>query len=253
MTPAVKRFLVGYTLLYFMVAIALNVTLGPPGMSRGYLDTYKVEHDRYLETTKSDAYKLWQENAELNPPDEAMLERIAFVSEYEGRGEFQSEQRRRSIYGGLFDVFNALMLIVLAGRFGAKPLLGLLDSMIAQVRSTIESTEHAENEAAERLGRAETGLAGLEGERAQLEAETNDRLSLELEEIVAQSEKSAALLQTETEDRKHHEELLARRALKEALVEESMKVLVERYNATRSPEQESALIDQFVDQLGKMR
>lgn len=253
MTPAVKRFLIGYTLLYLVVAIALNVSMGPPGMSRMFLDAHKAEHDRYLETTKSDAYKLWKENAELNPPDEALLERIAFVREYEASSEFQDEQRRRGIYGALFDVFNALMLIALVGRFGAKPLLGLLDSMIAQVRSTIESAERAENEAAERLDRAQAGLAGLEGERTQLEAETSDRLSQELEKIAAQSEKSAALLQTETEDRKHHEELLAQRALKEALVEESMKVLVERYNATRSPEQESALIDQFVDQLGKMR
>lgn len=253
MTSSIKRFLVVYTVLYFAVAIALNLALGPPGMSRAYLDIYKVEHDRYLETTKSDAYKRWQENADLNPPDEALLERIAFVREYKGRGIFQSEQRRRSIYDGLFGVFNALMLIVLAGRFGLKPLLGLIDSMIAQVRSTIESAEQAENVAAERMENAKAGLAGLDAERAQLETETNSRLSDELTKIAAQSEHSMALLKIEAEDRKHHEELIAQRALKEVMVEESMKILVEGYTSTLSSEKESILIDQFVDQLENIR
>ena len=251
MKTSVKGFLIAYVLLYLVVAIAMNVKMGPPGMSSGYLDKYKADYDRYLEITKSDAYKLSQENAESNPPDDALKERIAFVESHEGLAEFKSEQHRRSLYGGLFDVFNALMLIVLVGRFGAKPLLGLLDSMIAQVRETIETAEQARSDADGRLELAESGLAGLDGERALLETETNDQLNQELEKIAAQSEQSAALLQKETEDRKRQEELLAQRALKEALVEESMKILVERYAATRSPEQESALIDQFANQLGK--
>jgi hypothetical protein len=77
------------------------------------------------------------------------------------------------------------------------------------------------------------------------------------DEALAKFDEHAAhaltLLERETEDRKKHKVILARHALKEALVDETMGVIVKQYEKVRTPESESALFDQFLGQLGGLK
>ena len=52
MSPA-KRFLLTFAIVSLVVWIGGNILMGPPGLSRPYLDEHKAEHDHYLEIIKS--------------------------------------------------------------------------------------------------------------------------------------------------------------------------------------------------------
>ncbi len=69
---SVKLFLLLYFGFYLIVAVSLNYTLGPPGMSAEYMSEHKVEQDRYVQITKDPVYKHWQQRPELNPPDASL-------------------------------------------------------------------------------------------------------------------------------------------------------------------------------------
>ena len=126
--------MIGYLLAYLAISLLLLAVLGPVGMSKTYLDKYEADHDRYIQTTKLDTYKRWRQRPELNPPDNNLAARIAFVDEYTARSEFIGEQLRRAIYEFLIDVYKVAMVIILVLRFGRKPLRKLLQGMIENVR-----------------------------------------------------------------------------------------------------------------------
>lgn len=249
----VKRFLIVYAVIYVVVAIGLNIALGPPGFSSGYLETNKADHDRYMDGVKRDAYKIWTERPELNPPDEALSALIAFIGEYEVREDFIKEQRRRSLYSVLFDCFNALMFIVLVVRFATKPIASAIDSMIEQVRTRIEKSERAQADAAQRKKNAEDKLAGVDGERERIFHETAERVEHDRAAIKESTALALTQLERELEDRKRTEELKARNMMKQELIDEAIEVLVARYKAERAADRESVLIQDFVRQLERMQ
>lgn len=245
----VKRFLIVYAVVYIAGAIGLNMWLGPPGMDGAYLETFKDDQDRYIDVIKDDAYKRWSQNAELNPPDEVLERNIAFVTEYEAREAFQAQQRRRGLYTALFDVFNVGMLVVLLVRFARKPLLGLLDSGIEGVRKRIESAAQDRANAAESEAKAQKKLDGLDADQIRLETETRDRIENSRRGIEEAAEHVLALLAQETRDRIRQEELMARMQVKSELVDAAIAELEARYRKGHSAEEETALIEQFVQQV----
>ena len=246
-----KPFLIGYTVIYLAVALGLNLTLGPPGLSRAYLDEYKADHDQYLAIVKSDDYKLWKERPKRTTDDSRLNAKIIFASEYEARDEFIAEQRRRGAYDTIFDVFNVGMLVLLIVRLATKPLLGLIDSTIADIQERIDEADTLRDRAAVRKHAAESQLANIEHDRARLREEYAEKIERETARIDELTAQSLELLARETEDRKRQETAKAARALKVALIDAAVDHVCVRYEATRSSESESRLTRQFVDQIGK--
>lgn len=246
-----KPFLIAYVVMYFSVAIALNVILGPPGLSSTYLNLYKADHDQYLSIVKSDDYKLWKERPERTTDDPVLDEKIIFASEYEARNEFIAEQRRRGLYDTLFDFFNVGMLVFLIVRLAAKPVIGLMDSTIADIQTQIDEADALRDRAAVRKHAAESRLANIEHDQDALKEETVEKIERETVAIKEHTVQSLELLKRETEDRKRQETAKAARALKVALIDAALDHVRKGYEATRSSETESKLTHQFVDQIGK--
>lgn len=250
---SVKRFLIACAVIYMVLAILINITLGPPGLSGDYLDEFKPDHERYLYITKGDDYKLWAENPELHPPNEKLSDAdIEFVSDYEDGDAYQAEVTRRWRYQAIFDFLTFTMIIILGVRFGKAPVLAFLDARVDEVRRRIQRAEDASAAAVKRKGDAQTKLDGLDQERTDTGDATQRRIELERARIEESTAQALALLERETEDRRHQEELKAQGLMKRELVDEAIEIISERYKAERTKEQESVIIDQLMQQLEKM-
>lgn len=250
---SVRGFILAYLAVYFVVAIGLNMTLGPPGLSSDYLETYKADQDAYLETIKSDPYKLWLERPQLHPPDAALAAQIAFVQEYEAREAFINEGRRRARYALLFDVFNVFMLLVLVWRFARKPVAKLIDDMVNDTRDRIDSAEDARITATQRKETARGKLDSIDEERSRIELESNQQLAREEKRIAESTREALARLDVELGERRAHEELMAIQKMKEQLVDEAIGLLIREHQSGSTPESESLLIDRFATQLEQMK
>lgn len=253
MSPA-KRFMLILAAVSLVACIAINVALGPPGLAPKYLDKYKAEHDHYLDIVKSNEYKMYKERPLLHGPDRADAsddfgDNIKFVEQYEGRPEFQAEQRRMRLYGLLFDFFNAALLVALVWRFARKPLLNFLDEKIAELREKMGSAAQARQSAEERRLNAERKLGQLPEEERGVTEETEKRLARELAELKEANEHSLAVLWQEMADRKVHEQRAAALLVKQEMVNLAVERVAEEYEARQSPEGQEALIDQFADDL----
>lgn len=250
MSP-IKKFFIGYVVFYLLVSTALNVMLGPPGMSKDFLAENKVEYDRYVDVTKQDAYKLWLERPELNAPDAQLTDDIAFVEAFVEQPAFISDTKRRNTYGLIFDFFNTGMVIVLVGRFARQPLGNALDGMIEAVRKAIDDAATAHREAKARKKKAEHKIKGLAEEQSGLEEKTIERIEDMRRESALFTGESLSALNRETADRKTHEEVLMRSKLKEELVESALESLVSKLKEEKTEEHDMDYIRQFVDGLEK--
>ena len=141
------------------------------------------------------------------------------------------------------------MVIVLAVRFGRKPLVGLIDGMIGSVRGALDRAQDEQAAAARRSGEAGAKLGGLPQERTGLEAQTEQRIEAMRRDAALNTGQRLATLNRETEDRIRNEETLAQRELKRELVDQAMDRLIERLRRHPPAEEEADLIDQFVQQL----
>lgn len=256
MTPT-KRFLLGF----FAVAIAgwlAGVWLyGPPGMSREYLERFEHEHEHYIEVLKSDIYKRWAERPHLHGPEthadphdaHFLQEAIAFVERYEARPEFHAERERIHKYELFFEFFNPLLVVVLAWRFGRKPLLAFLDGQIAAVRARIEEAENARNAAEARLDAAARQMAALAAEQAALEEETKARIAREIAEAEEANRASTEAMERELEDRKLGERLAAERRLKTELVDAAIAQLSKDLTENPDPAAQRRLVGAFLGEL----
>lgn len=246
---SVKGFLIAYAAVYFVVAIGLNLWLGPPSMSSEYLETYKRDHDRYIETTKDPAYKRWEQRPHLNEPGPELASDIAFVEEYEARPEFQAEMARRGQYDILFDVFNVAMLLILVLRFGWKPLLRLLDDMRDAVARRIERAQEAARIAAERQKAAQDKINHLPAERDALEESMQTRIVEMRQEAALQGAQSLSALNKETEDRKRNEAALARQALRRELVDTALADVERRIREGDAAAIQHTMLETFISGL----
>jgi hypothetical protein len=100
------RFLIPYFIVYFAVALAVNLMLGPPAMSESYLGRYGSDHERYLTISKSAEYKLYRERPQQHPASPAQEAAFAFADEYQSREAYVGEMARRGRYGLVMDYFT---------------------------------------------------------------------------------------------------------------------------------------------------
>lgn len=249
--PSWQRYMMVYFGIYIVIALALLVTLGPTSMSAEYLSVHKSDHDRYVDTTKLDEYKHWQQRPALVESNAAFAETIAFMESYTSNPEFIAEQRRRMLYDLASDFFRALMVLVLLIHFGRKPIAELLDGLIENVRTALERAHEKRAEADERKQASQAKLEDLPDEQAELEAQTTQRVEEMRRQAALSTGESLSILNRETEDRIQREETLARAQLKRELVDAAIETLAERYQTHTSPEEEDALVEQFVQHLGE--
>ena len=248
-----QRYMIGYFLVYTTVSVLLLLALGPVGMSKSYLDEFKPDHDRYIETIKLKEYKRWNQRPELNPPGEDLAARIAFVQEYASRPEFIAEKKRRAIYGTLIDLFNVAMVGILVVHFASKPLRQFLDNTIDGVRTTMERATDDFEDAAQSKADAQAKLDALPEQQAEIDEKTAKRIEEMRRGDALNVGERLANLNRETEDRRRYEQTLARLQLKQELVNQAIDVLAERYRLRTTDPEDTTLIDRFVQQLEEGR
>lgn len=248
----IKRFLIIYVLVYIVIATGINMVYGPPSMSKEYLSEYKADHDRYLEAVKNSDYKLWAQRPELiETPDAKLQDRIAYVEEYEAREAFQEEAHRRHTYNLLFEFFNAGMVVVLIVGLAKGPVGSLVDGMIASIREKLDETEATLNVAEERLDAAQSKIAGLDEDLAGNAELVEERIENIRRDAALFTGQSLSRLNKEVENRKQHEEIKARHALKEIAVDAAIEQILEQFKSNGTDAHNEALIKQFVAELEK--
>lgn len=248
--PAVKRFLILFVVVYLIIATSINILLGPPNMSKEYLAEYKADHNHYIESIKNPQYKIWKQRPHLVDFDAerniGLQDRIDFIAKYEGREAFQQEQSRRGTYDLIFDFFNTIMVIVLITRFARKPLAGIIDTMIDTIRTKFASAEEAQKSAGERLEAAQYKIKGLDQDFAGYEEFVKERIENIRRDSALFTGESVSLLNKETVNRKHFEEVKARQQIKQLLVEAAIEEVSITLQNTTSNERDNELIEQFM-------
>lgn len=245
MSPT-KKFLIGLVVVYLIVAISLNIALGSPGLSKGYLADHSEAHDRYLDITKSDPYKLYKQRPHLQEPDAQLAASIEFVAEYEQNPLFLAEQARIWWRLLVFNLLNAATLIALAVRFLRKPLAAFLNDQVEQVRNRIEKAEQARAEAASNKEVAQAKLDEVDTDREQIASHARERADEEARAIAEATEHQLAQLEQETAERKDLEEHRAAMELKRQLVTHAVEQLEQQLRTTDSQKREDVLVGQFI-------
>lgn len=256
------RFFAIFFAVYMVIAIAVNVLWGPPGMSTGYLDEYAADHDRYIQIKKSQGYarylqrpdmdlvaQAYEQNPGLDPPLDQLPAAVAFMDEYTARPQFQAEMRRRAIYDGIFEVYNFAAVVFLIVWFGRKPLLAFLDEQVDAVRRKISRAEHAESEAMHRRERAQCKVNGLDEEVARIEAQARTMADQDRENIEEMKRAALDQLAQEIQERKEVEERRAAAQIRGELVDQAVRQLAEDLKNQARPERQSALIRRFASEL----
>lgn len=248
MSPA-KRFLLITAGVSFVVWLTGNILWGPPDYSPKYLSQYKAEHDRYLTITKSEAYKRYLQRPALIDPagSEAfpnLASDLAFVQQYEARPEFQAEQHRRHIYYLYFEIFNAVLLVVIVVYLGKKPFLGFLDGKITELQETIEEAAKAKAEAEEKIAEANAKIKNLDTLRHGIESEVDARIQQEIQTLGQAHQTNKQQHLNEIEDRKKLEEQRASAKVKMELAKLAVQQLAEDCKKT-TPQRHVDWIDEF--------
>lgn len=252
MSPA-KRFLLILAGVYLAVYIPTTLLFGPPGMSGEYLERFSHEHEHYLEVIKSPEYKLWQERPHLHEASGHFAENIAFVEQYTANEAFQEEMHRRHVYEIVCDWLNMLVVVVVAVRFGRKPLLGFLDGQIAQVRERLDRVGRAQEEAAAQRAGAEAKVATLEADTARIAEQAEATAQQAADEFNRVTGKLLSDIDEEEAIRKALEEREATRQLRKELVDRAIALVSAELESTRSVERQNLLVDQFLAGLEKAK
>jgi len=219
---------------------------GPPGLSPEYLERNKEEHEQYLETTKSDWYKLHLERPHLHPPEDERQERqIAFVAEYSSRPEFLEESRRAAVFHNFFEFYNVLAVIVIAIRFGKKPLLAFVDQQVGDVRAKMDKARAAREAAENRRGAAQAKADGLEAEKARIAEQAAQVIEEDASDIAEAREHILAQIDEETEERKRLEKRHAAMRLKAELVDQAIEDLTAHLKASPPSGLQASMLEQF--------
>ncbi len=259
-----KRFLLTLLIVYIVLAIPPIVLFGGPNYSQDYLDEYGDEHDVYLSITKSEAYKLYsqrphlieemyEQRPHLEPDLNLLYEQIEFVEEYESRPEFIAERRRIDRYNLYFQFLNFGAMLALILRFGWRPLIDFLDGQVKKVRTRIEQTKAAREEAQQRKDEANKKIQQLPDEKQQIASQTDAMIEQEVARIRETAEQSLAQIDQETEERKRVEMQQAAMQVKQELVEQAIDRLAKKLDESAKTERQSALIDEYVQALDERK
>ncbi len=257
MSPT-KKFLLIFFAVSLVVWIGGNTFLGPPSFSAEYREAYGLEHDHYIDISKSAPYKLYLERPGIHGPDvegvdPRLAEKIAFMAAYEARPEYQAEMHRLHIYEYFFEFYNAAIVIILGVYFGRKPVANILDEKIADLKAKVEAAAAVRKEATQRKKDVEEKLKHLTEEEEKVSTATALRLKQEQAALETSNAQALERLRNELEDRKREEWKAAERLVKEELVNQSINKLQEHYRAALNSndvaQQQGVMIDQFINEL----
>ncbi len=244
-----KRFFAAFTVVYVILASTGLYLWGPPGNSADFLAEHKDSYEHYLATTKSTPYKQYIQQGDAAPDDPAMAEQAAFVDEFVASPAFQAETKRRAIYSYYFGLLNAGGLMLIAYRFGRKPITGLLDAQIAEIQARLERAAAARTEANTRLEEAQSRVDGLKTDEADAKKHAAELMERERTLLEEGTQNALAFIDQETEDRKRIAGLQAQKILRKELVEQATRAIIEEYQAKRNAATETAEIRSFIGSL----
>lgn len=248
MTPT-KRFLLVFVAVYVAASIAGMRMWGPPGFTEEYLKNYDADHERYLQIIKSKPYQVYIQQGAAAPPDTRLADQAAFVNDYRARENFQAESTRQARYGYYFDFLNIAGLIIIAVRFGRRPLGAFLDSQAAMVRERLQNAEQAKNDANARLQEAEARAANFEAEERDAEAKSEELLARQRAAIEEATAQALAHIDEETADRLRIVQVRAAKRIRRELVEQAIEIVAAQYMAHANPEVERQQIEAFATNL----
>ncbi len=247
-----KQFLWTVTALYAAGMLLGVLLFHSPSLSKGYLEKYGAEHERYLKIIKTEAFKAFEERPDLHPPQGHMKEDIEFAEHYAARPEFIAEKHRIFWFEEFMKVLNsAVFILYLAGLVG-KPLLNYLDGAIQQIRTSFEEAAQARKAARAKREAAQAKMDAWAGNEARLRQEAEANVARHLAKIQEEEANARALLKKQTEDRKQAELYVAARAIKTELVNEAIKKLEDRYKTELTLEKLSANVDRFTTLMDRL-
>ena len=241
-----KGFLAAFAVVYVILASTGLILWGPPGNSAEFMAEHKDGYEQYLAITKSTAYKQFIQQGDAAPEDPAMAEQAAFVDNFVAMPEFKAETKRRAIYSYYFGFLNAGGLMLIAFRFGRKPITGLLDAQIAEIQSRLERAAAERAEANARLEEAQLRVDGLEADEAEAKKHAAELMERERVLLAEGTQNALAFIDQETEDRKRIVELQAEKTLRKELVEQAASAIIDEYQSKRSAATEAAEINSFI-------
>jgi len=253
-----KGFLIAFAIAYVVLAGGGLSMWGPPGYSVEYMEDHKTDHEKYLATTKSTVYKQFMQHGDAEPTDPALVElaeplteQAAFVVDYTATPEFIAETKRRAIYGYYFGFLNAGSLILIAFRFGRKPIAGMLDAQIAEIRDRLDRADAAKAKATTRLESAQARVGGLAADEAQAKKHADELMVRERRTLEEGTEHALAFIDQETEERKAIVAIQAVKTIRKELVEQAASAVVETYQSQRNAATEAGEINSFIGGLNR--
>lgn len=246
MSPA-KRFLIVFVIAYAIPGIAVNLMLGPPGMSSEWLEqgTNKDDYELYLEYYKDDEVKLHLQNPDRHLLSEERAADAEKVKAFEAREDVKHEFHRRHLYELIFEFVNVVAVIVIVVYFAKKPLLSFLDDKIEEVRKRIESAATIRTEAEARQAEAKARMDGIDSEVARIKEQAEALRETERGNLSEQTDHILEQLEREIEDRKELEQVRAATRMRDELIERAFVDVEDQLLAERSPERQAAMLDQF--------
>ncbi len=245
-----KRFLAIVGAVSVVVWGALQL-LGPPGMSKAYLEKHQHEHERYLSIIKDESYHKYMQRPWLNV-GAISEEDLDFARDYAANPSFIQEEHRRGLYGALCDIFNAALVVVIAYRFGKAPLLNFLDTQLAELRHRLDEAAKGREAAEARKAKAQTNIAQLPAEEEEVQRETRHRLDRELADLDEANQHSLRMIEAELADRRREERKNAALVLKRELVNQAVDQLAAAQRAKDAPEGHAVLFDGFLEEVERL-
>ncbi|MCL4217241.1 MAG: hypothetical protein KJ052_09600 [Candidatus Hydrogenedentes bacterium] len=262
MSPA-KRFLLIFFIVYIGISFAWYSMYGPAGLTHEYLEAHFDRHEHYFEILHSDHFKeylelrhLYRETpVEVYPrtDNDSLNNQIAFVEAYEQFPDYVAEQARIAKFHYFFEFFSAAGGILIALRFGRKPLLSFLDSQIALVQGRIERAATEQQGAAAAKSAAQAKVASLAHEKAEIAKQTDDLIKRTEADAQEAMEQLTAQIAQERAMREMAEHQRAAMQIKKELVEAAVRSVREQFKTDATENDHRLLVNDFVQAVDSLQ
>jgi F0F1-type ATP synthase membrane subunit b/b' len=242
--PALRYVLI--VLAVYIAGTILGIAIfKTPDYSAEYKKKFGAEHARFVAIETSDAYKLWKQRPNLNPPSPVLEKQIAFVEEYEKTPELHAERARMAEYVFFFRILNTVIFCSLLVYALKGPALGFLDGKIAEIRTAFAEAEKARLEGQDKHAKAKAQIDTWSTKEEEVRRDNEAAIQRALAEIEEEARQARLQLEKATADRKEDELLRAEAAMKEEMVTEALDILEKRYRTEATVDQLRANVDQF--------
>jgi len=247
-----KRLVLRVTIVYSIAIVVGLVLFHSPNLSKAYLQQYGKDHERYIATIKSAAFKAYEEKPALHPLHGKLEEDAKFAEEYRERPAFIHEEARIWWFVEYFKVLNSVAFILYLAGFVGKPLLGFLDAQIKEIQRNLDDAAKARQDAAAVKAGVQGKTDGWAGTETRMRSEAEAAAAHHLAKIQTEATEAAAALAKQTAERKQAELYAVARTIKAELVTESIQRLEERYKTELTLEKLSVNVGRFVDLMERL-